>query len=124
MRNAAVTAITSGVSDSILPLWRVLNRRKGLFLISGPCVIESETLCLEIARTLKSVCRHRKAGICRMSQTLPAAIACSSVCTSVSTGTPTSVRMRRRMSKPSVIPGPRNDLPEERLALSKLALKT
>ena len=48
--------MTSGVSDSILPLWRVLNRRKGLFLISGPCVIESEPLCLEIARTLKSVC--------------------------------------------------------------------
>jgi len=52
--------MTSGVSDSILPLWRVLNRRKGLFLISGPCVIESETLCLEIARTLKSVCGRLK----------------------------------------------------------------
>ena len=52
--------MTSGVSDSILPLWRVLNRRKGLFLISGPCVIESEPLCLEIARTLKSVCGRLK----------------------------------------------------------------
>ena len=60
LRNVHVTAMTSGVSDSILPLWRVLNRRKGLFLISGPCVIESETLCLEIARTLKSVCGRLK----------------------------------------------------------------
>ena len=60
LRNGRATAITSVVSDSILPLWRVLNRRKGLFLISGPCVIESETLCLEIARTLKSVCRRLK----------------------------------------------------------------
>ena len=60
LRNGRTTAMTSGVSDSILPLWRVLNRRKGLFLISGPCVIESETLCLEIARTLKSVCRRLK----------------------------------------------------------------
>ena len=58
-----------------------------------------------------------------MSQTLAAAIACSSVWTSVKTGTPTSVRMRRRISKPSVIPGPRKDFPDERLALSKLALK-
>ena len=60
LRNVHVTAMTSGVSDSILPLWRVLNRRKGLFLISGPCVIESETLCLEIAHTLKSVCGRLK----------------------------------------------------------------
>ena len=60
LRNVHVTAMTSGVSDSILPLWRVLNRRKGLFLISGPCVIESEPLCLEIARTLKSVCGRLK----------------------------------------------------------------
>jgi 2-dehydro-3-deoxyphosphooctonate aldolase (KDO 8-P synthase) len=50
--------MTSGVSDSILPLWRSLNRRKGLFLISGPCVIESEELCLGIARSLKAVCRR------------------------------------------------------------------
>ncbi len=52
--------MTSGVSDSILPLWRILNRRQGLFLISGPCVIESEALCLEIARTMKTACRRLK----------------------------------------------------------------
>lgn len=37
-------------------LWRSLNARKGLFLLSGPCVIESETLCRDIAKTLKKVC--------------------------------------------------------------------
>ena len=31
--------------------------------------------------------------------------------------------MRRKISKPSAIPGPLKDLPEERFALSKLALK-
>lgn len=34
-------------------LWRVLNDRRRLFLLAGPCVIESEALCLEVARHLK-----------------------------------------------------------------------
>ena len=38
------------------PLWRALNRRGRLFLISGPCVIESEELCLSIARSLRNTC--------------------------------------------------------------------
>ena len=33
-----------------------MNRRKGLFLLAGPCVIESEKLCFEVARTLKRTC--------------------------------------------------------------------
>ena len=37
-------------------LWRSLKQRDRLLLIAGPCVIESEALCLQIARRLKSVC--------------------------------------------------------------------
>jgi len=39
-------------------LWRTLTRRRSLFLIAGPCVIESEELCLEVARVLRRVCRR------------------------------------------------------------------
>ncbi|HTG43187.1 MAG TPA: 3-deoxy-8-phosphooctulonate synthase [Verrucomicrobiae bacterium] len=37
-------------------LWTALNRPAGLSLISGPCVVESEALCLEIASFLKKHC--------------------------------------------------------------------
>ena len=37
-------------------LWRTLSSRRGLFLFAGPCVIESEELCLSIARSLKRTC--------------------------------------------------------------------
>ncbi len=40
-------------------LWPALNSAQGLFLIAGPCVIESESQCLEIARELKGCCRER-----------------------------------------------------------------
>lgn len=39
-------------------LWRNLNSGKHLFLIAGPCVIEGEDLCLEVARTLQRYCRQ------------------------------------------------------------------
>jgi len=42
-------------------LWRALNNSKSLFLIAGPCVIESENLCLKVARSLKKACE--KLGI-------------------------------------------------------------
>jgi 2-dehydro-3-deoxyphosphooctonate aldolase (KDO 8-P synthase) len=42
--------------SSATALWRSLNRKDRLFLIAGPCVIEEETLCLQIARRLKAVC--------------------------------------------------------------------
>lgn len=44
------------VPDSSASLWRALDDRRRLFLISGPCVIESEALCLQIARKLKAAC--------------------------------------------------------------------
>jgi 2-dehydro-3-deoxyphosphooctonate aldolase (KDO 8-P synthase) len=36
-------------------LWRALNDRRRLFLIAGPCVLESEALGLRIGRRLKQV---------------------------------------------------------------------
>ena len=37
-------------------IWKLLNSPKRLFLFSGPCLIESEALCLKIARSLKRSC--------------------------------------------------------------------
>ena len=37
-------------------IWRKISSRKGLFLIAGPCVIESETLCLKIGESLLRSC--------------------------------------------------------------------
>ncbi|HUB87447.1 MAG TPA: 3-deoxy-8-phosphooctulonate synthase [Verrucomicrobiae bacterium] len=42
-------------------IWKNLNSPRRLFLIAGPCVIESESLCLHIAATLKKICA--RAGI-------------------------------------------------------------
>jgi 2-dehydro-3-deoxyphosphooctonate aldolase (KDO 8-P synthase) len=37
-------------------IWKSLNARHRLSLLAGPCVIESEGLCLRIAATLKRAC--------------------------------------------------------------------
>lgn len=37
-------------------LWRSVNARKRFTLIAGPCVIENEQLCRQIARSLKRTC--------------------------------------------------------------------
>jgi 2-dehydro-3-deoxyphosphooctonate aldolase (KDO 8-P synthase) len=37
-------------------IWKHLNSPHQLFLIAGPCVIENETLCLQVAAALKKVC--------------------------------------------------------------------
>jgi 2-dehydro-3-deoxyphosphooctonate aldolase (KDO 8-P synthase) len=44
------------VPDSTVALWKSLTAPRRLFLIAGPCVIESEALCLRVARTLRRVC--------------------------------------------------------------------
>jgi 2-dehydro-3-deoxyphosphooctonate aldolase (KDO 8-P synthase) len=46
----------SGVSDDLASLWKTLNRKDRLFLIAGPCVIESEKLCLQVAEKLQQAC--------------------------------------------------------------------
>lgn len=37
-------------------IWKALTTRSRLALIAGPCVIESEALCLEVAAALKRAC--------------------------------------------------------------------
>lgn len=39
-------------------LWKQLSDGRRLTLIAGPCVIEDETLCLDVAGTLKKVCNR------------------------------------------------------------------
>jgi 2-dehydro-3-deoxyphosphooctonate aldolase (KDO 8-P synthase) len=39
-------------------IWNSLNRPGRFFLIAGPCAIENEPLCLEIAATLKQLCQE------------------------------------------------------------------
>ena len=72
---------------------------------------------------MKSVWRQRKAGVCSTSTTAATAAISSSVCTSVSTGTPSWRFTWARMRKPSAMPRPRYDCAELRLALSYDDLK-
>ncbi|MCI0748465.1 MAG: 3-deoxy-8-phosphooctulonate synthase [Verrucomicrobia subdivision 3 bacterium] len=44
--------------ERIPALWDELKARRHLIVIAGPCVIESEQLCLEVARSLQDVCRE------------------------------------------------------------------
>jgi 2-dehydro-3-deoxyphosphooctonate aldolase (KDO 8-P synthase) len=37
-------------------IWKNLNSPRKLFLIAGPCVIENEKLCLQVAAALKKTC--------------------------------------------------------------------
>jgi len=46
------------VADSDNQLWGKLKSSKSLFLIAGPCVIESEALCLKVARSLRKTCER------------------------------------------------------------------
>ncbi len=46
------------MSDSTAALWQRLTRSGTFFLLAGPCVAESEALCLEVAATLRRTC-HR-----------------------------------------------------------------
>lgn len=42
--------------DPIATLWKSLQSSRRLFVIAGPCSIESEALCLRVARRLKQTC--------------------------------------------------------------------
>ncbi len=37
-------------------IWKSLTKKNRLFLIAGPCVIESEALCFKVARTMAKTC--------------------------------------------------------------------
>lgn len=43
------------LNDAVI--WKSLNSPRRLFLIAGPCVIESEKLCLQVAAALKKTCQ-------------------------------------------------------------------
>jgi 2-dehydro-3-deoxyphosphooctonate aldolase (KDO 8-P synthase) len=43
---------------SDVSIWKSLNDLRRLTLIAGPCVIESEALCLKIAGSLKKICQR------------------------------------------------------------------
>lgn len=49
------------VSDFAAALWKDLTAERRPFLIAGPCVIENEALCLQVARALAKTCK--KLGI-------------------------------------------------------------
>lgn len=42
--------------DAAAKLWKSLQSPRRLFVIAGPCAIESEGLCLGVARSLKKTC--------------------------------------------------------------------
>ena len=42
-------------------IWQALNKADRLFLIAGPCVVESEKLCLQVAEQLRDTCA--RAGV-------------------------------------------------------------
>jgi 2-dehydro-3-deoxyphosphooctonate aldolase (KDO 8-P synthase) len=46
------------VSKQIASLWKSLKSPRRLILIAGPCVIESERLCLRIAESLRQTCER------------------------------------------------------------------
>ena len=66
----------------------------------------------------RSVCRHRKAGICSTSITSAAGAHCSGRCTSLSTGQPNASFTASKIRSPSSMPTPRAAFAEVRLALS------
>jgi 2-dehydro-3-deoxyphosphooctonate aldolase (KDO 8-P synthase) len=45
------------VLDSTASLWKLLTDRHRFFVIAGPCVVESEALCFEVAAALHKTCR-------------------------------------------------------------------
>ena len=56
----AQTAKHRVVEGSNHQLWRRLAGGKNLFLIAGPCVIESEAMCLKVARSMRNTCKRLK----------------------------------------------------------------
>ena len=70
------------------------------------------------AARMKSVCRHRTAGVCNTSTTEATSLISGMSWMSVSRGTPICCLTSARIASPLSRPKPRNDVPEVRLALS------
>jgi len=45
------------VAESIESLWKSLQTARRLILIAGPCVVENEKLCLQVAKALVQTCQ-------------------------------------------------------------------
>ncbi len=52
-----VRRIDRPVGETIEPLWGSLQSARRLILIAGPCVVESEKLCLQVAKFLRRTCQ-------------------------------------------------------------------
>jgi hypothetical protein len=74
------------------------------------------------AATRRSVCRHKKAGICSTSTADATRAHCSASCTSVSTGIFSVSRISANMGSAASSPRPRALFTEVRLALSNEVL--
>src|SRR5687767_5406380 len=46
------------MSEAVEALWNRLNERQRLLVIAGPCVVESEKLCFEVASRLQEISRQ------------------------------------------------------------------
>ena len=81
-------------------------------------------LPVRAAAAIRSVCRERNAGIWSTSTTGAATAACHGSWISVNTGSPVRERISVSTSNPASSPGPRNEEPDVRFALSYDALYT
>ena len=80
------------------------------------------TLPVAAAASSKSVCRHRKAGICSTSTACATSAHCVASCTSVRTGNPSEDRISAKIGSACASPMPRAAVPLVRLALSNEVL--
>jgi 2-dehydro-3-deoxyphosphooctonate aldolase (KDO 8-P synthase) len=46
------------VPDNVAAIWKAVSDPRHFVLIAGPCVIETEELCLKVARALHQLCRR------------------------------------------------------------------
>src|SRR3954471_2689431 len=80
------------------------------------------TLPVAAAANRRSVCRHRNAGICRMSTACATSAHCVASCTSVRTGSPRDDRILAKIGSDWASPRPRAADALVRLALSNEVL--
>ena len=95
---------------------------KHIDVLQIPAFLCRQTDLLIAAATNKSVCLHKKAGICKTSTCLETISHCSIVCTSVKTGIPTSFLIFSKTGRDFSRPAPLFPFKLVRLALSKEVL--
>src|SRR5712692_8845068 len=58
MPAALLRRTDSPVGETIELLWKSLQSARRLILIAGPCVVETEKLCLQVAKFLRQTCKE------------------------------------------------------------------